>query len=214
MVALFLVAAAALIASPARAEFNGGVEQFNGTTFDAVTWERFPTSGVPNAFVQSNALTITANGSPGTSTVSDATTQTITVGVGQGVRTSIDVQQLLGVGGTGSLYLTNDSLGTSSSVENDSIALEVFSQTSGLGYMIWQDGNGSGQLFPPASSIGTFTFENERLAIDSARFAAYDSGNNLIGSIHAGAERHSGGPVHRAARARGHFDIRQRHDHA
>src|SRR3954468_6855149 len=98
-----------VLASPCRAGFSGGVENFGGTSIDTVNWQAYP--DVPS-LSQNNGLTIdTRFNLPTTPKVADLTTVYQMVGIGQSVQVVASILQRGSNGNTPTLgvFLTTNS---------------------------------------------------------------------------------------------------------
>lgn len=108
---VLILCATAILLAPAtprvaHAAFTGGLEPFDGTTLDAVTWEEtVPPGGV---IAQNGVLTVDGGGTPD-GPEADVTTRMARLGIGDTV--SVDLLQC--DESIGALYLTDDSEGTS-----------------------------------------------------------------------------------------------------
>jgi hypothetical protein len=176
----FVCALAVVLLSPppARAEFQNGVERFDGPTLDLNTWVPFSRAGMS----QSDSLTINV---PDRST--DLTTRTLTAGVGDTVQVDVRVNAynapvpIVGVVG---LYLTNNSGGTATTADLDSQFLSVFSDEDNF-VLVSHTGSGGDApvLLNHDQPVGsTYTYRITRLAPDAARFEVLE-GPTVLGSI-------------------------------
>jgi hypothetical protein len=99
------VALATLGTRAALAEFVGGVERFNGTVKDTVTWEEYVSMG--EVISQNNALTIADPTGSGSKT-GDYTTRQVALLPGS----SVSAKLTPSAPGIAELYLTTNSRGT------------------------------------------------------------------------------------------------------
>ena len=163
----------------ASGEFVGGVESFNGTAKDTITWEEH--IGY-SQFSQNNRLELVVP--PTGLDICDYTTRNIMVGVGQSVSVEIhncQVSSAQGAGSNSGLYLTNDSLGTSDDTFEDSkvIGLEyIYSSGSGSFFPCYGGGGsfsglGFGANTPPPSFSDPYLFTITRLTGNSAYYSVH-----------------------------------------
>jgi hypothetical protein len=169
----------------ARAGFTSGVENFSGNVLDTATWQKWPASATSTSIVQNNGLNIDTMlnlQNLSEPTRAGVTTSVPMVGVGQAVRTRLVINSR-STFGTVSLFLRDNSKGTTLWPDWDLASLEVLQENGGLASMIWEEGDGHGTMFGAGihAMPGTVTFEIARLSTDSARFAVYDAGDVLLG---------------------------------
>lgn len=163
-------------AGTAQAGFVGGVESFDGTGKDTDTWEEYTADGGSASRDYEGILQL--------DTKADYTTKTFTVGVGEYVRVYLNANSA-GYYGINCLFLTNDSLGTTGRTVDDSRLLAVM--WSNYSAKIFSrvkidDSEDDVDILTGQGSLNGFWFQIERLSGTEARFSAFDSGMNPVGT--------------------------------
>jgi hypothetical protein len=186
-------------ARPAAAAFVGGVEQFNGTTKDSVTWDEFNNFMSDNAITQNDAINFQyvppPNQFPG-AVNSDYTARTDTVGVGQAASVDVRLRAVTRPAGAPffplhvSFYLTDNTggPGTSSRTDDNFVELILDPGTTDAA-RVGRGGNGGshgiGRNIPgpfPFMPGSQYTLQIARPDLDTARFSVFDAAGNLLGS--------------------------------
>jgi hypothetical protein len=184
-VILTMLVVACLVADSGLAAFVRGVEGFDGTVKDTVTWEERLVNPGPTRVFQNDAVTLDFGG------VGYATTN---ISVGVGATVSVEFLDLsvyddppMGGGSTG-LFLTT----------KDGVFLGTDSHYLGVEYVTVFDtpffwgksggsGSGSGTIFGSGTAAPTpgnyYVLEVERTSSTSANFRALRSDGSLIGSV-------------------------------
>ena len=190
-----------LAARPAAGAFVNGVEQFNGTTKDPVTWDEYNPFSSDNAITQNDAINFQYV--PPTfgfgSVNSDYTARTATVGIGQAASVDVRLRTFTLPANPPpfflhtSFYLTDNTgaPGTSARSDNNFIELTLDPGTSGAA-LVGRGGNGGSHSLgtsipgPVAFTPGSqYTLQIARPDANTARFSVFDAAGNLIGSTSA-----------------------------
>jgi len=173
----------AVQASQAGFEYDAGtgtyVESFAGTTKDPATWEEYSVDG----FVSREDEGLVYLGG----NKADYTTKAFTVGVGEYARVYLD-ESSSGTYGTNALLLTTNSLGTSGRATDDSRVLSVQwnNYTAKIFARVSFDAGAVETDMDIATGFGGLDgiwFQIERLSSTEARFSAFDSGLDVIGTV-------------------------------
>jgi len=169
-----------LFGQVAQAEFIGGVEAFNGTTKDTTTWEEYTNAG---SISQDDMLIVAASQGG----KADFTTKTLQVGFGQAVHAFVK-EISSATFGNNALLLTTNSLGTSARATDDSRLLSVQWNKSGskIFSRISYDAGATEIDDNIATGIDSledgYWFQIERLSSTEARFSAFDSSKQVVGT--------------------------------
>ncbi len=154
----------------AQAAFVSGTETFDGTARDTATWEMWPSSG--GNISQNDALLLKS--------ISDYTTRSFPVGIGNKVRADVTLGQAYNA----VLYLTSNSGGTAQETALDSayFAMEV-SRLQGITVGTANVGKWPIASFSSGDENKTFTLELERTSATSVLGAVY-LGNTCLGKTY------------------------------
>lgn len=168
-----------LVCVPIQAAFVGGVETFDGTTLDNVTWQAYAAPGT--TIGQNDALTISALGG----TKGDYTTQSLQIGIGQSV--SVEVTPVQGgyYGLTG-VFLTNNSGGDSARMVDDTKFVGLVwanFQNRIMGYM---NDEGAESYSTVQSSDhpenSTYVYKIDRISTSQTDLSVWTTSGSQIGS--------------------------------
>lgn len=183
---LLLTAALALalaVPRPAAAAFTGGVEPFDGTTLDPVTWEETVPPG--GTIAQDGVLTVDGGGTPD-GPEADVTTRTARLGIGD----TVSVRLLQCDESIGALYLTDDSEGTTQPALFDEWSISLWYEpafdlftanyTTSLGQI---HGHTFGTGTPPPPPGQPYTLTIVRESGTTATFLAHAHDGALIDSL-------------------------------
>lgn len=174
------VVSLSLAARTATAGFVGGLERFDGTTKDLMTWEEMAIfSG--SSIGQNDALLMHAP------YAADYTTRQLKVGINQGVHAEVTMLSTEpgGFDGWGVLALTTNSNGTSGHLMGDSqvLSVEVHSFFGGILASHMSSGSGTGEWV--AQNVGnvyqTFVLSIFRTNLNSAEFSARGMNGQFLG---------------------------------
>ncbi|MCK4625227.1 MAG: PEP-CTERM sorting domain-containing protein [Phycisphaerae bacterium] len=189
MIVLAAVILAAMI-GPAHGEFVDGIESFDGTDLDTVTWEAY-TDGPDSYILQDDELIIGNNHQGSGVPRCDYTTLNITVGVGEGVRAKVSSSAGSTVFRNARLCLTDNIAGTKNSLEYDDNGLWLEwimspdSESRFFGHPWSGQTGGSGIIFynqEETTQDFTYYLQIEWPAIDRAIFSVFDAEMNPLGS--------------------------------
>ena len=181
---------------PVRGAFLDGVEPFDGTVKDTVTWEEYvqpPLAGTtgPNAeIVQDDALTIVGY-SEEYMGYADYTTTSVQVGVGQAATVEVTINEVDSPSILNALfYLTTNTGGTDCRSLYDSHYLGInFGALGGRLSSVYGYGDSQSHGYSSLSQFATidvgttYTYRIDRLTSDLARYSVLSDEGDELGSV-------------------------------
>jgi hypothetical protein len=180
-IGLMSVALATLAARSARAGFVGGVERFDGTAKDTATWEEHVNE--QEVISQNDALIMTDLEGGLNSNSGEYTTRQLALLPGS----AVSVRVTMSATGLASLYLTNNSRGTTAATAFDSYWTRVDIGAPSAQVERWIGANGAGSNFGLLANVSnpigqTFKLEIVRPNSTDYTYRVYDALGAQLGS--------------------------------